>query len=83
MDDKEILERVREAIACLDEAQLDLPMIMRYRTNIDQRRWNTRDQRKLHTRIQDAGDRLVEVREEIQVRLEAAENANRLFTKGI
>jgi hypothetical protein len=70
MDDKEILERVREAIACLDEAQLDLPL-------------NTRDQRKLHTRIQDAGDRLVEVREEIQVRLQAAENADRLFTRGI
>ena len=26
MDDKEILNRIREAIACLDEAQLDLPI---------------------------------------------------------
>jgi hypothetical protein len=68
MDDKEILERVREAIACLDEAQLDLPM-------------NTREQRKLHTRIQDAGDRLVEVREELQVRIGAQENLKRVLER--
>jgi len=66
MDEKEMLERVREAIACLDEAQLDLPL-------------NTRDQRKLHTRIQDAGDRLVEVREELQVRIAARENLARVL----
>jgi hypothetical protein len=68
MDDKEILERVREAIACLDEAQLDLPM-------------NTREQRKLHTRIQDAADGLVEVREEIQVRLQAEENLKKAVSR--
>ena len=68
MDDKEILERIREAIACLDEAQLDLPM-------------NTREQRKLHTRIQDAGDRLVEVREEIQARIQVKENLARVLER--
>jgi len=68
MDDKEILNRIREAIACLDEAQLDLPM-------------NTREQRKLHTRIQDAADGLVEVREEIQVRLQAEENLKKAVSR--
>jgi phosphoglycerate-specific signal transduction histidine kinase len=66
MDDKEILERIREAIACLDEAAWATQM-------------NTREQRKLHTRIQDAGDRLVEVREEIQARIQVKENLARLL----
>lgn len=66
MDDKEILERIREAIACLDEAAFATQM-------------NTREQRKLHTRIQDAGDRLVEVREEIQARILAKENLARIL----
>jgi hypothetical protein len=66
MDDKEILERIREAIACLDEAAWATQM-------------NTREQRKLHTRIQDAGDRLVEVREEIQARILAKENLARIL----
>jgi len=68
MDDKEILERVREAIACLDEAAWATQM-------------NTREQRKLHTRIQDAGDRLVEVREELQVRIAARENLARVLER--
>ena len=68
MDDKEILERVREAIACLDEAAWATQM-------------NTREQRKLHTRIQDAGDRLVEVREELQVRIQAKEDLLRVLDR--
>lgn len=68
MDDKEILERVREAIACLDEAAWATQM-------------NTREQRKLHTRIQDAGDRLIEVREELQVRIAARENLARVLER--
>jgi hypothetical protein len=68
VDDKEILERVREAIACLDEAAWATQM-------------NTREQRKLHTRIQDAGDRLIEVREELQVRIAARENLARVLER--
>jgi hypothetical protein len=64
MTETEILNRVREAIACLDEAANRLPI-------------QERGDRLLHTRIQDAGDRLVEVREEIQVRIEAGENLKR------
>jgi hypothetical protein len=64
MNETEILNRVREAIACLDEAAHICPM-------------NTRDQRKLHMRFQDAGDRLVEVREELSARLQANEELRR------
>ena len=42
---------------------------------------NTREQRKLHTRIQDAGDRLVEVREELQVRIQAKEDLLRVLDR--
>jgi len=68
MPDTEILNRIREAIACLDEAANHLPIDNRF-------------QRKLHTRIQDAGDRLVEVREEIQVRIAARENLARVLER--
>jgi hypothetical protein len=68
MDDKEILERIREAIACLDEAANYISI-------------ESGIARKLHTRLQDAGDRLVEVREEIQVRIEAKENLARVLER--
>jgi hypothetical protein len=65
---KDHLNKVREAIACLEEAASYI----------------SRDfciARKLHTRIQDAGDRLVEVREEIQMRLEAEENFKKAVSR--
>jgi hypothetical protein len=68
MNEQEILNRVREAIACLDEAANHLPIDNRF-------------QRKLHTRIQDAGDRLVEVREELQIEVEAAEKLRRVLER--
>ena len=67
---KDHLNKVRAAIIALDRAANRLPIV-------------ERPDRLLHTELQDAADGLVEVREEIQVRLEVAENANRLFTRGI
>jgi hypothetical protein len=67
---KDHLNKVRAAIIALDRAANRLPIV-------------ERSDRLLHTELQDAADGLVEVREEIQVRLEAEENANRLFTRGI
>ena len=64
MTDQEILNRIREAIAALDEALLYIPHVDR----IDHKRY---------TRIQDASDRLVEAREEIQVRITVQDNARK------
>jgi len=64
MTELEMLNRVREAIACLDAAANYIPI-------------ESQGARKLHSRIQDAGDALVEVREEIQVRIEVQERLKR------
>lgn len=65
MDLEETLQRIREAIACLDEAAMALI-----------------DNRKLRDRIQDASDRLVEVREEIQAGIVAADKLKSLLKRG-
>jgi len=65
MDLEETLQRIREAIACLDEAAMALI-----------------DNRKLRDRIQDASDRLVEVREEIQAGIVAADKLKALLKRG-
>jgi hypothetical protein len=64
MTELEMLNRVREAIACLDEAANYISI-------------ESGVARKLHSRIQDAGDALVEVREELQVRIEVQERLKR------
>jgi hypothetical protein len=66
MDDKEILNRIREAIAAMDG--LDLPL-------------NTTEQRKVYRRIQDASDRLVEAREELSVRITVQDNARKAIER--
>jgi len=68
MEQTELLNRVREAIACLDWAA-DCISIESVTT------------RKLHSRIQDAADRLVEVREELQQEVEAAEALRRVLDR--
>lgn len=56
-----MLNQVRAAIIALDKAAHRLPIV-------------ERPDRTLHTELQDAGDGLVEVREEIQMYLTAQEN---------
>ena len=58
---KEMLNKVRAAIIALDKAANRLPIA-------------EKSDRLLHTELQDAGDGLVEVREEIQMHLQAWEN---------
>ena len=58
MDKREMLNRVREAIACLEEAANYISI-------------ESGIARKLHTRIQDAGDRLIEMRLELQLEVDA------------
>jgi hypothetical protein len=65
---REMLNRVRAAIVALDKAANRLPIV-------------ERGDRLLHTELQDAADGLVEVREEIAVRLDAEEIFKRI-TKG-
>jgi hypothetical protein len=66
MDDREILNRIREAIAAMDGVNLAL---------------NTMEQRKIYRRIQDASDSLVEVREELQVRITVQANARKAIER--
>jgi hypothetical protein len=66
MDDQEILNRIREAIAAMDGVHLAL---------------NTMEQRKVYRRVQDAADRLVEVREELQTRMEIQANAKKAIER--
>ena len=68
MEQTELLNRVREAIACLDEAANYISI-------------ESGIARKLHSRIQDAADRLVEVREELQQEVEAAEALRRVLER--
>jgi hypothetical protein len=58
MDEKEMLNRIREAMAALDAAAYRIPI-------------EERPDRLLHTRLQDAADALTEVREELKVRIDA------------
>jgi hypothetical protein len=69
MDLEETLQRIREAIACLDEAANYISI-------------ESGIARKLHARIQDASDGLVGVREEIQAGIVAADNLKKLLKGG-
>jgi len=69
MNDEEILNRIREGIASLDEAVALLPL------NGD------RGVMKLRFRFQDASDRLVEAREELQVRITVQDNARKAIER--
>jgi len=62
---KDLLNKVRAAIIALDLAAHRLPI-------------EEKSDRLLHTALQDAADGLVEVREEIQVYLQAYENIKKL-----
>ena len=64
MNDQEILNRIREAIACLDDAANYISI-------------ESGIARKLHLRIQDAADGLIQAREEIQVRITVQDNARK------
>jgi hypothetical protein len=65
---KDHLNKVRAAIIALDRAANRLPIM-------------ERPDRLLHTELQDAADGLVEVREEIQVRLLAEENLRKAVAR--
>jgi hypothetical protein len=67
---KNHLNQVREALACLGEAAARIPLL-------------ERNGLQFTLRLQGAIDGLAGVREEIQVRLEAEEHANHLFTRGV
>jgi hypothetical protein len=68
MNDEEILNRMREAIACLEEATFAIPI-------------EDRQQSKLRNRIQDAYCRLVEAREEMSVRITVQDNARKAIER--
>jgi quinolinate synthase len=68
MTDTEIMNRIREAIAALDEALLYIPHV----DKIDHKRY---------IRIQDAATALIEAREELQIRITVQDNARKAIER--